>query len=238
MPFFFSQSMALSMSPAHALRAFFESRMPAPERPRSSLTMTAVMGGPSTAGASLGFSSALGFASSLGSSLGFSSLGFSASSAPDLYLASSFSTPAAKSSSFFSRPSPRFSLTKRRITRFSPSFAMRSFSTSSTVFSSSLSHFCFMRDISSYFFLRRPTTIFSLMFSGFPSRSSLAISSAFSLLLTSSGTSSDVTQTMLGFAAICMATSLANSLKMALLATKSVSLFTSTITASFELKCT
>mmetsp|Transcript_44208 Transcript_44208/g.99648 ORF Transcript_44208/g.99648 Transcript_44208/m.99648 type:complete len:495 (-) Transcript_44208:766-2250(-) len=234
MPFFFSHSMALSTSPAHSLRAFLESRMPAPERPRSSLTCAAVMAGPS----SLGFSSALG-SSFFGSSLGFSSsLGAAASSPAVLYLESSFSTPAAKSVSFFSRPSPRLRRTKRLMTMFSPSLAMRSFRTSSTVLSSSLRNFWLIRDISSYFFLRRPSTIFSLMLSGLPARSSLAISSVFSFSLTSSGTSSEETHTTVGLAAICMAMSLVNSLKMELLATKSVSLFTSTMTAILELKCT
>mmetsp|Transcript_45783 Transcript_45783/g.106992 ORF Transcript_45783/g.106992 Transcript_45783/m.106992 type:complete len:259 (-) Transcript_45783:32-808(-) len=155
-----------------------------------------------------------------------------------LYFASSFSTPAAKSSSFFSRPSPSWRRTNRRITRFSPSLAIFSFKTSWTVLSSSLSHFWLNKAVSSNFFFKRPTTIFSLMLSGLPSRSSLPISNSFSFSTTSAGTSSTVTNFTSGFAAICMATSFANSLKIALMATKSVSLFTSTSTPSLELKCT
>mmetsp|Transcript_75777 Transcript_75777/g.235077 ORF Transcript_75777/g.235077 Transcript_75777/m.235077 type:complete len:537 (-) Transcript_75777:251-1861(-) len=230
MPFFLSHSSAFSMSPPLSFSAFLESRIPAPDRWRSSLTCAAEIAGPaSSALASLGFSS-LGLASSFGAS--------AASSPLVRYLASSFSTPAAKSASFFSRPSPRFRRTKRRMTRFSPSLAMRSFRTSCTLLSSSLSHFWFSKAISSYLFFSRPKTIFSLMLSGFPARSSLAISSALALALTSSGTSSAEMQATEGLAAICIATSLANSWKMALLATKSVSLFTSTMTPSLLLKCT
>mmetsp|Transcript_44593 Transcript_44593/g.97402 ORF Transcript_44593/g.97402 Transcript_44593/m.97402 type:complete len:241 (+) Transcript_44593:133-855(+) len=224
MPLFFSHSMAFSTSPPQFWSAFLVSMMPAPDMVRSSLTCAAEM-------ATLGASSFFG--SSLASALG-SSLGFSGSAPPSaLYLASSFSTPAAKSSSLFCRPSPRSRRTKRRITRFSPILEMVSFSTCSTVLSSSLSHFWFRRDISSYFFFRRPMTIFSLISSGLPARSSFSISIAFSAAMTSAGTSSAETATTDGFAAICIATSAANSLKMALIATKSVSLLTSTITPIF-----
>mmetsp|Transcript_50775 Transcript_50775/g.135828 ORF Transcript_50775/g.135828 Transcript_50775/m.135828 type:complete len:252 (+) Transcript_50775:439-1194(+) len=235
MPFFLSHSMALSMSPPLSFRAFFESRMPAPERWRSSLTcaaLTATSGFASSSGSSLGFSSSFGFSSAFGSS----ALG--APSGSVLYFASSFSTPAAKSSSFFSRPSPKTKRSKRLMTMFSPSLAIFSLRTSCTVLSSSFNHFWLMRDISSYFFFSRPATIFSLMLSGFPARSSLFISISFSFSIVSAGTSSAEMETTEGFAAICMATSEANSLKMALMATKSVSLFTSTITPSLELKWT
>mmetsp|Transcript_75774 Transcript_75774/g.235064 ORF Transcript_75774/g.235064 Transcript_75774/m.235064 type:complete len:542 (-) Transcript_75774:251-1876(-) len=235
MPFFLSHSSAFSMSPPLSFSAFLESRIPAPDRWRSSLTCAAEIAGPESSALASGGGSALGFSSSLG----FSALGSSGACSPAvLYLASSFSTPAAKSASFFSRPSPRFRRTKRRMTRFSPSLAMRSFRTSCTLLSSSLSHFWFSKAISSYLFFSRPKTIFSLMLSGFPARSSLAISSALALALTSSGTSSAEMQATEGLAAICIATSLANSWKMALLATKSVSLFTSTMTPSLLLKCT
>mmetsp|Transcript_80601 Transcript_80601/g.209495 ORF Transcript_80601/g.209495 Transcript_80601/m.209495 type:complete len:252 (-) Transcript_80601:874-1629(-) len=235
MPFFLSHSIALSMSASHSTKAFLASKMPAPERSRSSFTWPA-----ETATA---FFSALGSSvfSALGSSLGFSgSLGFSSGAAfgSALYLASSASTPAAKSASFFSRPSPRFKRRKRRITRFSPSLEMRSLRTSCTVLSSSLSHFWFMSAISSNCFFRRPSTIFSLMLSGLSARSSLAISSALALAFCSSGTSSAVMHAIDGLAAICIAMSAVNSLKIALLATKSVSLLTSTMTPIFWLKCT
>jgi len=193
-----------------------------------------------TLNSSLGFSS-LG-ASSLGaSSFGLLSSGFASplpSPSADLYLASSFSTPAAKSSSFFSKPSPKLKREKRRMTMFSPSWAINSLSTCSTVFSSSSSHFCPKSDISSYFFFKRPATIFSLMLSGFPSRSSLPISTAFSFSMTSCGTSSVVTQTIEGLAATCMATSETNFWKSSLRATKSVSQLTSARTPIFWLKCT
>mmetsp|Transcript_80602 Transcript_80602/g.209500 ORF Transcript_80602/g.209500 Transcript_80602/m.209500 type:complete len:329 (-) Transcript_80602:874-1860(-) len=233
MPFFFSHSIALSMSPSHSAKAFLESKMPAPERSRSSFTWPAETATAffSALGSSLGFSTSLGFSGSLGFSSG---VAFGSA----LYLASSASTPAAKSVSFLSRPSPRLRRRKRRITRFSPSFAMRSLRTSCTVFSSSLSHFWFMSAISSNCFFRRPSTIFSLMLSGLSARSSLAISSALALAFCSSGTSSAVMHAIDGLAAICIAMSAVNSLKIALLATKSVSLLTSTMTPIFWLKCT
>mmetsp|Transcript_14470 Transcript_14470/g.37102 ORF Transcript_14470/g.37102 Transcript_14470/m.37102 type:complete len:332 (-) Transcript_14470:598-1593(-) len=121
---------------------------------------------------------------------------------------------------------------------FSPSLAMVSFSTCPTVLSSSLSQVWFMRAISSNCFFRRPSTIFSLMLSGLPARSSFAISSSLAFAFCSAGTSSEEMATTVSLAASCMARSAVNSLKIALLATKSVSLFTSTSTASFELKCT
>mmetsp|Transcript_31004 Transcript_31004/g.92104 ORF Transcript_31004/g.92104 Transcript_31004/m.92104 type:complete len:246 (+) Transcript_31004:341-1078(+) len=229
MPLFFSHSMAFSTSPPQFWSAFLVSMMPAPDMVRSSLTCAAEM-------ATLGASSFFG--SSLASALG-SSLGFSGSAPPSaLYLASSFSTPAAKSSSLFCRPSPRSRRTKRRITRFSPILEMVSFSTCSTVLSSSLSHFWPMRAISSNCFFRRPMTIFSAISSGLPFRSSFSISMAFSAAMVASGTSLAETATTEGLAAICMATSAANSLKMALMATKSVSLLISQITPIFWLKCT
>mmetsp|Transcript_31005 Transcript_31005/g.92109 ORF Transcript_31005/g.92109 Transcript_31005/m.92109 type:complete len:246 (+) Transcript_31005:341-1078(+) len=229
MPLFFSHSMAFSTSPPQFWSAFLVSMMPAPDMVRSSLTCAAEM-------ATLGASSFFG--SSLASALG-SSLGFSGSAPPSaLYLASSFSTPAAKSSSLFCRPSPRSRRTKRRITRFSPILEMVSFSTCSTVLSSSLSHFWFIRAISSNCFFRRPMTIFSLISSGLPARSSLPISTSLALAFFSAGTSSEEIETTLGLAAICMAISEAKVLKISFCATKSVSLFTSTSTAIFELKCT
>mmetsp|Transcript_124279 Transcript_124279/g.247717 ORF Transcript_124279/g.247717 Transcript_124279/m.247717 type:complete len:268 (-) Transcript_124279:1273-2076(-) len=124
------------------------------------------------------------------------------------------------------------------MTIFSPSFAIFSFSTSWTVLSSSLSHFWFIKARSPNCFFRRPSTIFALMLSGLPAKSSFPISTSLSLAIMSAGTSSAETNATSGFAAICIATSCANSLKIALMATKSVSLFTSTITPSFELKCT
>mmetsp|Transcript_75356 Transcript_75356/g.209396 ORF Transcript_75356/g.209396 Transcript_75356/m.209396 type:complete len:499 (+) Transcript_75356:326-1822(+) len=242
MPFFLSHSMAFSMSPPTSFSAFLESMMPAPERWRSSLTCAAVTstsGPASTLGDSSFGAAALG-ASSLGtSSVGTSSLGGAgATSSLVRYLASSFSTPAAKSASFFSKPSPRLSRENRRITMFSPSFAILSFKTSWTVFSSSFSHFCDKSAISSNRFLSLPSTIFSLMLSGLPARSSFAVSISLSLAMMSAGTSSTLTELMAGFAAICIATSEANSLKISLFATKSVSEFTSAITPILLLKCT
>mmetsp|Transcript_99059 Transcript_99059/g.302855 ORF Transcript_99059/g.302855 Transcript_99059/m.302855 type:complete len:231 (+) Transcript_99059:271-963(+) len=135
MPFFFSHAIAFSMSPSLSAKAFLESRMPAPDRCLSSLTCAA-----ETATC---FFSSLGGSSFLGaSSFGASALGSSgAAPGSDLYFASSFSTPAAKSSSRFSRPSPRVRRTKRRMMMFSPILAILSLRISATVLSSSLSHF-------------------------------------------------------------------------------------------------
>ena len=104
--------------------------------------------------------------------------------------------------------------------------------------SSSFNHFWLISAFSSNFFFKRPPTIFSLIASGLPSRSSLVISSCFSFSISAAGTSSVVTYATSELAAICMATSEVNSLKIALLATKSVSLFTSTRTAILLLKWT
>mmetsp|Transcript_162266 Transcript_162266/g.515503 ORF Transcript_162266/g.515503 Transcript_162266/m.515503 type:complete len:206 (-) Transcript_162266:406-1023(-) len=189
MPFFLSHSMAFSMSPPLSTRAFLVSAMPAPQRWRNSLTSAAEM---TTTGLSASaFGSSLGFSSAFGASAFGSSAGAAAGS--DLYFSSSCSTPPAKSASLFSRPSPKVKRAKRRMTRFSPSFAMRSLRISSTVLSSSLSHFWPMRATSSNCFFSLPSTIFSLTLSGLPSRSSFAISTTLAFAFSSSDTSAELT---------------------------------------------
>mmetsp|Transcript_10466 Transcript_10466/g.29279 ORF Transcript_10466/g.29279 Transcript_10466/m.29279 type:complete len:241 (+) Transcript_10466:517-1239(+) len=215
MPFLRSQTTASSKSPPHSVRAFLQSIMPAPDLSRRALTSLAEM---VMAGLA---------ASSFFSSLGASSF-FSSAFALRAWVWAS--TSAAKSSSRFSMPSPRLYLTKRRMEIFSPISAVASLMSSSTVLEVSLMKSCLRRAFSLTILSRRPWTIFSRMFSGLESMSSIFIWTSFSAAIMAGSASSGDTYSMSMQAAVCMAMSLTSSLNLSPRATKSVSQLTSTST--------
>ena len=219
MPFLRSQIRASSAFPSHSPSAFLQSIMPAPDLSLTSLTCLAVM-------AMVGFAVSSFCSSSLGSSLGSAFLA-SDSALSALVCAS---TSAAKSSSRFSMPSPRVYLTKRLIEIFSPSSAVTSLITSSTVLALSLMKSCLSRAFSFTILSSRPCTIFSLMFSGLESMSSIFICTSLSAATIAGSTSSGEMYSISGHAATCMAMSAMSALNRSPRATKSVSQFTSTRT--------
>ncbi|WVZ14189.1 hypothetical protein V8G54_011755 [Vigna mungo] len=110
---------------------------------------------------------------------------------------------------------------------FSPSAATVCFTKSFTKTLSSLIKGCSKSASSPSLLETLPSTIFSLMFSGFERRSSLCLSSSFSLFTIVSGISSMDTNCTCGLATTCIARSSTNSLNFSPLPTKSVSQFTS-----------
>ena len=93
---------------------------------------------------------------------------------------------------------------------------------------------CLMSAFSLTILSRRPWTIFSRMFSGLESMSSIFICTSRSFSIMAGSTSSGETYSMSGHAATCMATSATSSLNLSPRATKSVSQFTSHTTPRRE----
>ena len=112
--------------------------------------------------------------------------------------------------------------------------AVASLMMSSTVLVVSLMKSCLMSAFSLTILSRRPWTIFSRMFSGLESMSSIFICTARSASTAAGSTSSGEMYSMSGHAATCMARSATSSLKRSPRATKSVSQFTSTRTPRRE----
>src|SRR3954465_13835435 len=127
--------------------------------------------------------------------------------------------------------SPTANRTKRRMTTFSPVLADRSPRICSIVRPScfsSLTCFWLRSTTSSSHFFTRPSTIFGRMFSGLSA--ACCSKTRTSASLASSVTSSSETNCVVGEAAMCIATSLAKSMKSSFLATKWVLQSTSTST--------
>src|SRR4051812_462455 len=127
--------------------------------------------------------------------------------------------------------SPTANRAKRRMTTFSPVFADRSARICSIVRDSCLSSLtCFWlrSTTSSSHFFTRPSTILGRMLSGLSA--ACCSKTRTSASLASSVTSSSETNCVVGEAAMCIATSLAKSMKSSFLATKSVLQSTSTST--------
>src|SRR3954452_21362566 len=132
--------------------------------------------------------------------------------------------------------SPTAKRVKRRITTFSPVLADRSARICSIVRDSCLSSLtCFWLSstTSSSHFLTRPSTIFGRMFSGLSA--ACCSKTRTSASRASSVTSASETNSAVGDAAMCRATSLANAMKSSFLATKSVLQSTSTSTPTLPL---
>mmetsp|Transcript_24284 Transcript_24284/g.78357 ORF Transcript_24284/g.78357 Transcript_24284/m.78357 type:complete len:326 (-) Transcript_24284:82-1059(-) len=140
-------------------------------------------------------------------------------------------TPHASSAS--SAPPPTVKRAKRATLMFSPSLAVYPLTNSSTVMPESRMYGCSRSSLVLIAFSTRPLTIFSMICSGFPCRSSLAASIFFSFSIQSAEMSSLEMASTVGHAAICMASDFASSWNSGRLATKSVSQFTSTMMPSF-----
>mmetsp|Transcript_6742 Transcript_6742/g.19081 ORF Transcript_6742/g.19081 Transcript_6742/m.19081 type:complete len:227 (+) Transcript_6742:664-1344(+) len=218
MPFLRRYSSALSTSPSVSFRAFLQSIMPAPVFSRSDLTSLAEI---------WMFFSAAGGASSAG---GASAAGAASSAGVASFLAACSATSSAKSFFATSIPSPRLYRANLRTWMFSPSLATASCTACFTVLLVSRMYACSSSAFSPMSLVMRPSTIFSRMFSGLESRSSLPISSSFSFATHAASASPTSTYITSGLAATCMATVSTSSLKSGLRATKSVSQFTSSST--------
>src|SRR4051794_25149713 len=132
--------------------------------------------------------------------------------------------------------SPTANRVNRRMTTFSPVLAERSARICSIVRDSCLSSLTWVwlrRTTSSSHFLTRPSTIFGRMLSGLSA--ACCSKTRTSAARASSVTSASETNSAVGDAAMCRATSLANSMKSSFLATKSVLQSTSTSTPTLPL---
>mmetsp|Transcript_137398 Transcript_137398/g.242128 ORF Transcript_137398/g.242128 Transcript_137398/m.242128 type:complete len:255 (-) Transcript_137398:415-1179(-) len=130
--------------------------------------------------------------------------------------------------------SPRTIFVKRATLMFSPRTAIILLTYSSTVKVSSKTYSVSYKDFALSFFCIRPSTIFSLIWAGLPARSSDSSSSFLSFSTASAGILSILTNSMSGFETIWSAMFFASSLNLSVLAAKSVSQLTSTITPSLE----
>ncbi|KAG6544836.1 hypothetical protein Mapa_013526 [Marchantia paleacea] len=144
-------------------------------------------------------------------------------------------TSAAKSTTFFSMPSPRLNRVNLLTWMFSPKAATVSLTTSLINFVSSLIKGCSNKASSHNLLFNRPSTILARTASGLLAKSSFPNSMALSASTNEAGTSSTLTAVTRGQAAICMATSLTSSLNFSDLATKSVSQLISTNTPMIPL---
>jgi len=143
-------------------------------------------------------------------------------------------TSAARSSFFFSMPSPTWYRVNRRMEMFSPILATASVTTSWTFFLSSFTKGWSTRHTVSKYFSIFPVRIFSIIASGFFCSRSLTRSISFSLSSSSTGISSRRTNWGLS-AAMWRARSRTRVWKSSFRATKSVSQFTSTRTPTLPL---
>mmetsp|Transcript_158135 Transcript_158135/g.274610 ORF Transcript_158135/g.274610 Transcript_158135/m.274610 type:complete len:289 (-) Transcript_158135:429-1295(-) len=130
--------------------------------------------------------------------------------------------------------SPRIIFLKRATLMFSPRTAIILLTYSSTVKVSSKMYSASYKDFILIFFCIRPSTIFSLIWSGLPIRSSDSSSAFFIFSIAWAGILSILTNSMSGFMTICNAMFFASSWNLSVLAAKSVSQLTSTITPSLE----
>mmetsp|Transcript_16780 Transcript_16780/g.26629 ORF Transcript_16780/g.26629 Transcript_16780/m.26629 type:complete len:348 (-) Transcript_16780:65-1108(-) len=210
------------MSLSVSARAFLQSIMPAPVLSRSCLTNLALT-------ATLGLS-CLASASAFSA---FESSSFFASASFFIAIVCS-STSLARSPCFFSMPSPRLNLVKRRIFMFSPILEIASTNAWLTFLVGSMMYGCSRRAFSFTSFATRPAVIWSRMFSGLVLRSSICFITSVSFLTYSGSASSTFTYSTPGLAATCIARDSASSLNCSPRDTKSVSQLTSMRTPSLD----